>query len=130
MNNRFIYMYTSLVICIVSICSACTDQQHKISISNNQTDISKELGSVVSTIGKNIDYILHDSHNILWFASNSDGVYRHNGKVLTHITEKEGLISNIVLKIEEDIHENIWFSTRDGVCTFDGMSFKNYTDTI
>lgn len=130
MNNRFLYIYTLLVICIVSICSACTNQKQNISIHDNQTELTKKIGSVVSAIGKNIDYILHDSHNILWFASNSDGVYRYNGKVLTHITEKEGLISNFVLKIEEDIQGNIWFSTRDGICTFDGMSFKNYTDTI
>lgn len=88
------------------------------------------IGTPVSALGKDIDCIMQDQQNNYWFASNGDGVYRYDGTSLRHITEKDGLLSNFVYKIEADTYGNLWFSTRDGVCSFNGTTFTNHTDNI
>ena len=88
------------------------------------------IGNPVKDIGKNIGCIMQDKFNNYWFASNGDGVFRYDGKTLLHITQKDGLISNFVLSIQQDIHGNLWFSTRDGFCRFNGKVFTDYTSTI
>lgn len=130
MNNRYLCLHCFFLLSFLSICSACSDHIYKNSKKHNDTTISKALGTKVSSIGKNIDYILQDKQNVLWFASNSEGVFRYDGTQLTHITQSDGLISNFILKIEQDIQGILWFTTRDGICAFDGKSFKDYTDTI
>ncbi len=84
----------------------------------------------VNHIGTNMDYILQDRKGYYWFASNGDGVYLYDGKTLIHITEKNGLLSNYVWSIDEDINGILWFSTRDGVCSFNGSHFSNFSDII
>ncbi len=89
-----------------------------------------QLGDTVSAPGKNIDCIFQDRNDNYWFASNGEGVYCYDGKTIRHITDHNGLCCNFVFKIEEDVRGNLWFSTRDGVCSFNGTSFTDYTDTI
>jgi ligand-binding sensor domain-containing protein len=88
------------------------------------------MGDTVSDIRKNIDYILQDRKGNYWFASNGEGAYHYDGKTLMHITDKEGLASNFVWSIEEDINGHVWFSTRDKICSYNGTNFTDYTDTI
>src|SRR5690606_7038568 len=59
----------------------------------------------VSELGKNIGCIYQDKNDNYWFASNGEGVYRYDGKTLTRITNKHGLVGNFVWKIEEDVNE-------------------------
>lgn len=93
-------------------------------------DLIVNIGDTVSGIGKNIDCILQDQNGNYWFASNGEGVYRYDGKTLLHITEKNGLCSNFVWNIQQDVNGNLWFSTRDGICQFNGKTFTNYTNNI
>lgn len=109
---------------------SCSGQSQKASENKTPQSLTVNIGDTVSDLGKNIDCIFQDKNDNYWFASNGDGVYRYDGKTLTHITDKDGLLSNFVLKIEEDENGNLWFSTRDGVCSFNGVSFINYTDII
>ncbi|MFN8310479.1 MAG: two-component regulator propeller domain-containing protein [Chitinophagales bacterium] len=92
--------------------------------------LAVHLGDTVTTLGKNIDCIFQDHTGRMWFASNGDGLYCFDGKVLKHITMKDGLISNFVLKIEEDVNGNLWCSTRDGYSSFNGSYFRDYTDSV
>jgi ligand-binding sensor domain-containing protein len=124
---------TLKIILLLSVFTAlvsCNGQGQKPSESKTTQLVAITIGDTVSDIGKNIDYILHDRNGNYWFASNGEGVYRYNGKTLTHITEKDGLCSNFIWTIEEDINGNLWFSTRDGFCRFNDTSFTNYTFTI
>jgi ligand-binding sensor domain-containing protein len=51
------------------------------------------------------------------------------GKVITHFTDKEGLINNVVKSILEDKSGNIWFGTLGGgdLCKYDGKSFTHFS---
>lgn len=92
--------------------------------------IATQIGDTVPGLGNNIDCIFQDKHDNYWFASNGEGVYRYDGRTILHFTVNDGLCSNFVWEIQEDAHANLWFSTRDGVCRFDGKKFVNYTYTI
>jgi streptogramin lyase len=129
---RFIKMIlnSTLLFSVLTAFSSCNGQNQKPSESKTEQKISVNIGDTVSDLGKNIDCIYQDKNDNYWFASNGEGLYRYDGKMLTHITDKDGLLSNFVLKVEEDINGDLWFSTRDGVCSFNGVSFTNYTDKI
>jgi ligand-binding sensor domain-containing protein len=88
------------------------------------------IGDTVARLGKDSSCMLQDNKNNYWFACNGQGVYRYDGKTLLNITDKDGLCSNFVTKIEEELNGNLWFSTRDGICSFNGSYFTNYTDSI
>jgi ligand-binding sensor domain-containing protein len=117
-----------LLLSILTLFTSCNGQEHRAAESTTQQ--SKAFGTVVTDLGKNIDCIIEDKNGHFWFASNGDGVYRYDGKTLLHLTDKDGLISNSVWKIHEDVNGYLWFSTPAGVCRYDGHTIENYTDTI
>lgn len=105
--------------------------QNLIHIENkSKTKIFITFGDTVPYLGKNLDCILQDDAGNYWFASNGDGVFKYDGRVLTQFTTKHGLCSDFVLKIQKDINGKLWFSTSHGFCCFDGATFKDYTDAI
>lgn len=123
-------MNALLLFGIFTVLVSCKGQKIKPIENKPEQSVLTSIGDTVSGLGKNIDCIFQDKNNTYWFASNGEGAYRFDGKTLTHITDKDGLCSNFVWTIQEDINGNLWFITRDGVCCFDGVSFTNYTDTI
>jgi ligand-binding sensor domain-containing protein/serine phosphatase RsbU (regulator of sigma subunit) len=68
--------------------------------------------------------LLHDSKGNIWFGCAGKGLSKFDGKTFTHFTEKEGLPNNSVISIFEDKSGNIWAGTTNGVCVFDGISFR------
>ena len=110
--------------------ASCKEQSQKASESKTGNSATVIIANAVWDIGKNIDCILQDNNGNYWFASNGEGVYRYDGKALTHITQKDGLCSDFVLTIQQDINGKLWFSTREGICCYNGTTFTNYTDTI
>lgn len=81
----------------------------------------KPLGTI------NIAGILEDQHGRIWFASSNNGVFRYDGKTMTHFTEKVGLGENYAGGIAEDKAGNIWFTMNSGICKYDGNTFTEYT---
>jgi len=120
----------TLLFSALPLFNSCNGQDHKLINIKTEQKMSINIGDTVSDIGNNIGCIIQDKSNNYWFASNGNGVYFYDGRTLKHITTKDGLLSNFVLKIEEDMNGDLWFSTRDGVCKFNGISFTNYTDKI
>ena len=125
---------TILLFSFLTVFTSCNAQTQTSPQNKTQQTIASPLavglGYKVSDIGKNIDFIFQDKNDQYWFASNGDGVYRYDGKVITHFTDKDGLCSNFVLKIMEAVNGNLWFTTRDGICSFNGKVFTNYTNVI
>lgn len=126
--NRIIN--ATLILCILTAFVFSNGESKKPSESKTEPPLTVNIGDTVSDIGKDIDCILQDRNGTYWFASNGEGAYRYDGKTLMHITTKDGLCSNFVYKIEEDEIGHLWFSTREGVCRFNGNSFTDYTDSI
>jgi ligand-binding sensor domain-containing protein len=121
---------TVLVFSIWITFAACNAQSQKPFETKTIQSPSITIGNPVSDLGKNIDCMLQDKAGNYWFASNGEGVYRYDGKTWIQITKKNGLCSDFVWEIQQDIHDNLWFSTRDGVCCYNGLFFTDYTDRI
>ncbi len=77
-----------------------------------------------------LDCIIEDLHGNYWIGSNGHGVYHYDGTSLKQITTQQGLCSDFIFKIQMDAHGFLWFSTRDGICRYDGKTFSDYTDSI
>lgn len=115
---------------LLTLFFACYGQNKPSNSYQNTATKSINIGQTVSSLGQNIDFIWQDQKGNYWFASNGQGVYYYDGKTLKNITQQQGLCSNYVLDIQEDIEGHLWFSTREGVCMFDGKSFVDYTEKV
>ncbi|MFT6338559.1 MAG: ligand-binding sensor domain-containing protein [Halioglobus sp.] len=62
-------------------------------------------------------YLLFGSHGDL-FAQTLD---------FEHFTSRDGLPTNKLYNIIEDMDGFIWISSQNGVCRYDGYDFKKYT---
>jgi len=94
-------------------------------------------GEMVSSVGGNIRCMLQDSKSNYWFGSDSSGLFFYSAKTETsanwrnailHITEKDGLSNNQVRTIQEDKFGNIWFTTGNGICFYNGKDFIEIDD--
>jgi ligand-binding sensor domain-containing protein len=83
--------------------------------------------NITTDIGRNINCIFQDKNDNYWFATNGQGVYRYDGKILLQFTSKDGLLNDYVGTIQEDKSGNIWFSTAYGISRFDGRNFTSFT---
>lgn len=91
-----------------------------------QSEISTNsisIGDTVNELGKEITLVYQDKKDNYWFASKNDGVYKYDEKIIIHFTTKDGLTSNSIGEIKEDKSGNIYFTTDNGICKFNGKIF-------
>lgn len=74
--------------------------------------------------------MLQDKNGDYWFGTDGAGLYRYDGKNLLRLTAKNGLCSDFIFSIQEDIKGDLWLGTGNGLCRYNGRSFINYTDTL
>lgn len=90
--------------------------------------ISFSFSQVSAKVDENIRSIFQDSKGNYWFGTNSNGVYRYDGKMLLQYTVNDGLSDNQVQSIQEDEFGNLWFGTGlFGVSRFDGNTFTTFS---
>ncbi|WGH76257.1 two-component regulator propeller domain-containing protein [Tenacibaculum tangerinum] len=82
-----------------------------------------EIGKAVSELDNQIWAVFQDKKGNFWFGSNGTGIYFYDGKELKQFTQNDGLISNQIRGIQEDIKGNVYIETPDGVNKFDGIEF-------
>ncbi|KAA3634464.1 MAG: hypothetical protein DWP97_07060 [Calditrichaeota bacterium] len=120
---RTITLITLLLFTILTFFSLSLAQNRDHNAINNkinQTSIVS-IGETVSDMDKGLMIIFQDKKNNYWFGG--EGVYKYDGKIITHFTIKDGLCSNEILEIQEDKNGNIFFDTPEGVSKFDGQQF-------
>lgn len=89
--------------------------------------ISFSFSQISAKLDKNIRSIFQDRNGNYWFGTNSNGVYRYDGKTLTQFTVSDGLSDNQIQSIQEDEIGNLWFGTGlFGVSRFDGKTFTTF----
>ncbi len=106
---------------ILTLLTSCIGQittQSKISAN------STSIGDTVNTLGNDLTLVYQDKKNNYWFASKNDGVYKYDESKFIHFTTKDGLTSNSIGEIKEDKLGNIYFVADNGICKFNGMTFK------
>ncbi len=85
----------------------------------------------VTRIPESTRYMLQDSKNRFWIATNNRGIalYSKEKGIIKHYTEKNGLSNNQTLAILEDNEHFLWISTTNGLSKFDPQSerFHNFS---
>lgn len=94
------------------------------------TGASDELIASTNFSGKGMRCIFQDKSGNYWLGSYGNGVFLYDNKTISQFTDKNGLCSNFVSDIQQDVNGALWFTTSEGICKFDGKRFVNYTDTI
>ena len=120
MHSRF-YMLLILTFLLVS----CNSQS---SIKSSSSKQSEKPGSNVPREYNSGDVITKgflDKSGDMWFTSTREGVFRYNGESFTNFTEEDGLCGDQVWSVMQDKDGLIWFSTVNGMCQFDGETFRN-----
>ena len=133
-NSKYLLLPYLLVSIFCTTCNGQISPKEKI----NKSDLSyinEQNPRIVRTQGTqnmNVSCQLLDKDGNIWFSIQGEGVYRYDGKRFTNFTTNDGLCSNNVGPIIQDIHGNILFGTSSGICKYDGNTFIliPMTDTL
>ncbi|WP_163398704.1 hybrid sensor histidine kinase/response regulator transcription factor [Flavobacterium fluviatile] len=83
------------------------------------------------TIGNPVRCIHEDKDKKLWLGTQEGGLLLFDRKTNTfkRLTTDDGLPSNTILRMLEDIEGNLWMSTYNGICRFDKKrkTFRNFS---
>lgn len=74
-----------------------------------------------------VDKIHQDNKGNIWFGTD-EGLYKYDGVLVTHFTEKDGMLQKRVRTIKNDIYGNLWFASSSGIYKYDYEKFINITD--
>lgn len=85
--------------------------------------LTTAIGDTVSALARNTWIIFQDRHHNYWFGSDSQGVFRFDGKQIVRFSTKDGLLSNQVRGIQEDKLGNVFITSLGGIHKFDGHHF-------
>lgn len=94
---------------------------------DNLASVAK--GERVAELDKAIFFVFQGKDNTHWFGSNERGVYRYDGETLVNFTTKDGLVSNRIRGIQEDLAGNVYFTTYEGISKFDGKAFATLSNS-
>lgn len=105
--------------------TSCNGQNnsHAGNKTRNDSLIAITEADTVQELGNNIMLVYQDKKNNYWFGSWEDGLYKYDGKIITHFTTKNGLPNNRIDEIKEDFKGNIYINTSSGITKFDGKNF-------
>lgn len=80
--------------------------------------------------GKDIIYymsITQDDQQNLWMVTYGDGVWRYDGKNITHYPVKDGSKNITLFSIYKDHHGDLWLGTHEaGAYKFNGQAFEKF----
>ncbi len=123
MLNRTIRVHTlfaQVLLCFPALLASCGGQPTS---KTNSCGSAITPGDTVRELSKSIWVIFQASGGDYWFGSDTEGIYRFDGKTLLHYSTKHGLSSNRIRDIQEDKQGNIYCSTLGGINKFDGYTF-------
>lgn len=83
--------------------------------------------SSTEQVSQYIRRIFQDRDGNMWFGTTSDGAVRCSDQGLSYFNATNGLGSDWVSSIVQDLQGDIWFGTRDGISRYDGQRFTRYT---
>ncbi len=71
--------------------------------------------------------IYRDPDGVMWFATETGGISRYDGKTFANFTTEDGLVNNHVMSVCGGPGGVVWFATGGGVSRYDGKEFLNIT---
>lgn len=81
------------------------------------TNLIKDVGELVPAVRKRISGLLFDSRSRLWVSTLGEGVscIVNDSQLVLHITEEDGLVSNLINDIYLENDSILWLSTNKGL---------------
>ncbi len=64
----------------------------------------------------------------IWFTTVDKGIIKYNGERFIIFSEEDGLLNNEVLTFFEDKDGLYWIGTKEGVTTFNGRNFFQFSE--
>ncbi len=93
-------------------------------------DADNKAGQSFSLFNKlppiNVAGIMEDKMENIWFATDDKGIYRYDGKTISHIADIAGMGGNYAGGMAEDKAGNLWFTMKGGICKYDGKNITTY----
>jgi ligand-binding sensor domain-containing protein len=124
-SNRQKMKFSTLpIFYILILLTSCNGQKYTKNEVNNSIVV---LGDTVSELSKSIWIVFQSINGDYWYGSDTDGIFRFDGKTITRFSTKDGLSSNRTRDIQEDKQGNIYISTLEGINKFDGNTFTTLT---
>lgn len=115
---------------LLLIGTSCNEQGKKNLTKENLTESSVTSVNQQKIIkyqsldeGDNVHCGLQDKTGNLWFGTTGDGIFKYDGKLFTHYTDKDGLNSNTIWSIFQDKCGVIWIGTDAGICLYENNEF-------
>ncbi len=71
-----------------------------------------------------VNAIAQEANGTLWLATDGSGVCRFRNNKFEYFTEENGLVDNYVRTVCIDDKGLIWLGTKNGICFYDGKTFK------
>lgn len=115
---------TILIFYILFSLTSCNGQSSAKNANQNSKVV---LGDKVSELSKSIWIVFQATNGDYWYGSDTDGVFRFDGKSIINFSMEDGLKSNRTRGIQEDKQGNIYISTLEGINKFDGHTFTALT---
>lgn len=115
---------TILIFYILYSLTSCNGQSSAENANQNSKVV---LGDTVSELSKSIWIVFQATNGDYWYGSDTDGVFRFDGKSIIKFSTEDGLKSNRTRGIQEDNQGNIYISTLEGINKFDGHTFTSLT---
>ncbi len=112
-----------MLLALTPLYLGCDAPKPALGMTSFESSVTVPKGEVVTEVGNNVWVIHQDRKGIYWFGSDGKGVFRYDGKVITRFSTKDGLPNDRIREIKEDRYGNIFISTLDGICKFDGQIF-------
>lgn len=107
------------------------DNEHTLWIGSDELILYQPENKKISRIQESTRYMLQDSKNRFWLATNNRGIalYSKDKGFIKYYSEKNGLANNQTLALLEDKEHFLWISTTNGLSKFDPESerFQNFT---
>jgi ligand-binding sensor domain-containing protein len=114
------YYFFCCFLLLISLSTKTCTQQEQIQIAPEP--ILEQVDSIVGADLPIADYIRNlyqDKNGHFWMGTNGYGVAHYNGETVDYYSNAQGFNGQQITGIAEDLDQNIWFSTDQGVVKYE-----------
>jgi ligand-binding sensor domain-containing protein len=121
MKNKYCQALVLITVIILHVGNACKGPIKKDLLKEN------EHPKLIKNIGDprygNVQCSIQDKEGNLWFGTTENGLYKYDGKSFHQYLVADGLNSNNITCLLENINGTIWIGTDAGVNLYNGKAF-------
>jgi len=116
-------LFSFIILSVLLACVRRTAAGNAVENAAGDATGNAMVGDVVKELADSLWYVFQDREDRYWFGSDGDGVFCYDGKSIVNYTTKHGLPNDRIRQIQQDALGNMYFSTLNGICKFDGKTF-------